>query len=152
MNRYSRPRLRRATSKIKANARCRLLCELLEPRQLLAAVAAPSGMVAWWTGDGNATDYVGSNDGILEGGATFAAGQVGQAFSLDGIDDRIRVPHQDALNPSAGFSIEAWIRSNSTAGPRVIVSKWNDNTGDWSYIFKDHNTSDKLRIELSQST
>jgi hypothetical protein len=71
----------------------RLWSELLEPRLALAAIPAPSGLVAWWTGDGNAADYAGSNDGILEGGATFAPGKVGQAFSLDGIDDWIRVPN-----------------------------------------------------------
>ena len=115
----------------------------------MAAVAPPSGMIAWWSGDGHAGDYAGDHHGILEGGATFAAGQVGQAFSLDGIDDRVRIPHDAALNPSDGFTVEAWIKSDSTAGARVIVSKWSDATGDWSYIFKDHNSSDKLRIELS---
>jgi hypothetical protein len=34
---------------------------------------------------------------------------------------------------------------------RTIVAKWNDNTEDWSYIFKDWNFSDKLSIQLSES-
>ena len=117
---------------------------------LSQAIPAPSGLIGWWTGDGTGADFTGNRDGILEGNVGFAPGMVGQAFSLDGIDDRIRVPNATALNPAAGFTIEAWIKSNATSGPRVIASKWNDNTSDWSYIFKDHNDSDKLRIELSK--
>src|SRR4051812_262251 len=76
-----------------------LRVELLEDRRLLAADPAPSGLVAWWTGDGNALDALGGNNGLLEGGTGFAPGKVGQAFSLDGIDDRVRVPNSAALNP-----------------------------------------------------
>jgi ELWxxDGT repeat protein len=83
---------------------------------------------------------------MLEAGATFASGKVGQAFSLDGVDDRIRVPNSDALNLAQGFSIEAWIFSNNTTGQRVIASKWNDDTAQHSYILKEN--SDSLRIEL----
>ena len=56
-----------------------------------------------------------------------------------------------SLNPASALTIEAWIHSASTDGPRVIVAKWNDDTEEWSYIFKDHNDSDTLRIELSES-
>ena len=47
-------------------------------------VAAPSGMVSWWPGDGNADDIVDGSPGTLQGGATFAPGMVGQAFSFPG--------------------------------------------------------------------
>ena len=46
-----------------------------------------SGHVSWWPGDGNADDILDSNHGSLKNGASFAAGKVAQAFSLDGIDD-----------------------------------------------------------------
>jgi hypothetical protein len=117
----------------------------------VVCVQPPSGLVSWWPGDGNAQDIIGLNDGTLQGGTSFAQGIVGQAFRFDGVDDYIRVPHHPSLNPASALTIEAWIHSASTEGARVIVSKWNDDTGDWSYIFKDHNDSDKLRIELSES-
>jgi len=74
------------------------------------------------------------------------------ALLFDGIDDFVRVPDTNSLDLSTGMTIEAWIKSSlvSDNGPRVIVSKWNDPSGEWSYIFKDHNSSDKLRIELSK--
>jgi len=43
-----------------------------------------SGLVALWSGEGNANDVAGNNNGTLMGGADFAAGEVGQAFSLSG--------------------------------------------------------------------
>ena len=41
----------------------------------------------WWPGDGNTDDIIGGRDGALVGDATFAAGQVEQAFALDGAGD-----------------------------------------------------------------
>jgi protocatechuate 3,4-dioxygenase beta subunit len=84
-------------------------------------------------------------------GATFAPGLVGQAFQLDGVSAYIRVPNDPSLNLASALTIEAWINPTSTTGPRVIASKWNDNTSDWSYIFKKDNTTDKLRVQLTKS-
>ena len=139
--------LKRAAGKRSAGRR--LLLEHLEERTLLTAIPAPAGLISWWPGDGHAADIAGSNDGTSMNGATYAAGKVGQAFKLDGVNDYVRIPHNSVLNPTAGMTIEAWINSSSTTGARVIASKWNDNTQDESYVFKDHNYSDKLRFELS---
>ena len=47
-----------------------------------------TGLIAYYTGDGDANDSSGNgNNGILENGATFAPGFIGQGFSLDGIND-----------------------------------------------------------------
>jgi len=67
------------------------------------------GIVAWWPGDGNATDIIGGNDGTLHDGATYSAGVVGQAFIFDGEDDRISVPDSGDLNLTKSLTIEAWI-------------------------------------------
>ena len=45
----------------------------------------------------NANDIVGTNNGMLQGDATFAPGLVGQAFSFDGDDDFVLVPHDPSL-------------------------------------------------------
>jgi hypothetical protein len=128
-----------------------VLCSLFSVAAAQTCVQPPAGLVSWWPGEGNAQDIIGPNDGTLQGGTTFALGMVGQAFRFDGVDDYVQVPHDPSLNPDSALTIEAWIHSASTEGPRIIVAKWNDDTGDWSYIFKDHNDSDKLRIELSES-
>src|SRR6266545_3162494 len=41
-----------------------------------------SGLVSWWPGEGNANDLVGSNNGTLLNGVSFAEGIVGQAFNF----------------------------------------------------------------------
>lgn len=78
----------------------------------------PSGLVAWYPGDGNGNDISGNNNhGTLQNGATFAAGKAGQAFSLDGMDDLISAPGNGSLNLTGNqVTIEAWIKleNNST--------------------------------------
>src|ERR1035441_2963283 len=45
-------------------------------------VAAPPGLVGWWTGDGNTVDIAGNNSGTMQNGATYGNGEVGQAFKI----------------------------------------------------------------------
>src|SRR4051812_44972362 len=72
-------------------------------------VQAPSALVGWWSGDGNATDLVGGNNGSLQGGATAsAAGFVGSAFGFDGISSYVQVPDSAVFHPS-NLTIEAWV-------------------------------------------
>jgi hypothetical protein len=80
-------------------------CDCIEP---------PSGVVAWWLGDGNAEDLVSGLNGTPVGGATFAPGQVRQAFLLDGVDDVVETPAAAAL--SFGFGRSAW---KAGSGPRA---------------------------------
>ena len=48
-----------------------------------SCLAPSSSLVAWWPGDGNPNDIVGTNNGALQNGASSSAiGIVGQAFSL----------------------------------------------------------------------
>ena len=58
-------------------------------RSRQSARLRPSGMVAWYPGDGNANDIQGSNNGTLQNGTTFGQGMVGQAFTFDGANDRV---------------------------------------------------------------
>ena len=46
-------------------------------------VTPPSGLIAWWPGDGNALNLAGANHGTLQNGTTYAAGIIGQAFSFN---------------------------------------------------------------------
>ncbi len=47
-------------------------------------VTPPSGLIGWWTGDGNTVDIAGNNSGTQQNGAAYGNGEVGQAFSLAG--------------------------------------------------------------------
>jgi len=104
----------------------------------------PAGVAAWWPGESVTDDVIGGANGVLESGATFAGGQVGQAFSFDGNNDRIRVPRTPALDVGQGdgFSIEVWV--NPARLTSQIFMAWSDetNVGVWLHQI-DH------RIELN---
>ncbi len=77
----------------------------------------PSGLQAWYRAENNADDQRGVNNGTLQNGTTFAGGQVGQAFSFDGIDDFVNIPASpslDSLTTQATF--EAWVNPQATGG------------------------------------
>src|SRR5437016_3987819 len=98
--------------------------EVLEDRCLPSGgcISPPPGLVSWWPGDGNANDIAGTNNGTLLNGATFAPGEVAQAFSFDGADDQVRVPNDVSLEP-ARVTVEAWVRATNPGRFRYIVEK-----------------------------
>ena len=49
-------------------------------------------LIGHWKFDGNAQDSTSSYHGTIKGGAAFQIGKVGQAISLDGVDDYIELP------------------------------------------------------------
>ena len=73
-------------------------------------ITPPADMISWWPGDGTANDIMDANNGTLEGGATFAAGKVDQAFSFDGVDDYVNSGSGDNLNISEQITMDAWIK------------------------------------------
>lgn len=74
---------------------------------------APSGLVGWWPGDGNADDIADGNPGALMGGTAFATGKVGQAFSLDGSNDFINVP---GISAPTDKTYSLWVKVDATPG------------------------------------
>jgi len=89
----------------------------------------PADMVSWWAAEGNAMDALENNDAILGGGATFAPGEVGQAFSLDGTASFIEAPDSASLSIPGQLTIDAWIKPNNVANIQDIVSKYNSCQG-----------------------
>jgi hypothetical protein len=77
---------------------------------------APSGLVGWWKGDGNAMDSVATNNGTLVNVA-YTNGVVGQAFSFDpesypwGTYNGVQIPDQPAYAAlTNSLTIEGWVR------------------------------------------
>jgi hypothetical protein len=94
----------------------------------------PAGLVSWWAGEGNANDSEGANNGILEGGVTFVPGEVGNAFSFNGVDADVKVPASSSLDVglAAGFTIELWIKPADLSLARPMV-EWNSGEGSVPY-------------------
>lgn len=97
----------------------------------------PAGMVGWWPGNGDGNDIVGGHHGALRAGATFAPGLVGQAFSLDGVDDFVEIPDSPSFTLSS-ITIDAWVKPNVVVGTlHPIVAKYNaslPNGASWSLL------------------
>ena len=80
-----------------------------------------AGLVSWWPGEGNANDLADGNNlgygnnGTWHGNATYAAGQLGQAFSFDG-NSSVQVPDASNLDLTNAVTLEAWINPSTLPG------------------------------------
>lgn len=74
-----------------------------------------SGLVGWWRAEGNADDLKNGKNGILFNGVVFGPGKVGQAFSLDGVNDYVSAP----FIQTGPFSVDLWVKANA---PLQIVN------------------------------
>jgi hypothetical protein len=88
------------------------------------------GLVSWWPGDGDTNDIQGNNLGTLQNGATFAPGLVGQAFSLDGVNNFIQVSDNANLKLSASesLSLDAWVKTAKLGTQRIVSKQAEDST------------------------
>jgi hypothetical protein len=109
------------------------------PAPTVAAVVTappppPVCAVAYWPADKSligstvADDVRGENPGTIVGGASFTGGRFGEAIRFDGVDDFVRIPSAQLLNPTGSFTFEAWINPAGGTGP--VIQKWGDE-GDW---------------------
>jgi hypothetical protein len=73
----------------------------------------PGGLIDWWPANGNTNDTIGGNNGAINGTVTYAAGEVGQAFSMSGSGSvGISMP---SLNTANGqITVSFWMKWNGT--------------------------------------
>ena len=122
-------RRRRIRRKAKAT-RPTLRLEHLEGREMMA-------VVSWWTANNTAADSVGTNHGTLTSGATYAAGQIGQAFTFDGVNDRVQVADSPSLALTHSMTIEGWVKALSVPTQQgMILFRGDDRGGLDPYEFK----------------
>src|SRR6185503_8290935 len=88
------------------------------------------GLISWWAAEGDASDAIGSNGGVIQNGVTFPGGEVNQSFGLNGSSQFVSIPSSTSLNPSGSFSIEGWIYPSRGGQIQQIISKWGD-SGDY---------------------
>ena len=108
-------------------------------KSLSSCTNAPSGLIGWWRGEGDASDTLHLHDGVLQGGATAnTSGEVGQAFHFDGTNGCVVVQESLTLRPT-NFTIEAWVRfsgldskvsGGAPAGLQYLVFKQNSRPTD----------------------
>ncbi|MCL5289358.1 MAG: LamG domain-containing protein [Acidobacteria bacterium] len=99
-----------------------------------SCVTPPSGLIAWWPGDGNAKDIKNGNDGTLVGNTTFAPGIVGDAFgfalSAKSVGtDYVQVANHRSLHVERALTIDAWINPSVVGPVQTILSKAGEISG-----------------------
>ncbi|MSU59203.1 MAG: hypothetical protein EXS35_13725 [Pedosphaera sp.] len=83
----------------------------------------PLGLSGWWPGDGNALDIQGTNHGAPMNGVAFTAGNVGQAFSFDGVNDFVSIGAQfAALSNNFTLMFWAWPQDQRTTTAEDVTS------------------------------
>ena len=114
-----------------------------------SCVSPPVGIISWWPGDGNANDIQDGNRGVLINGATFATGKVGQAFSLDGIDDFVEVADSQSLSGLQVFTIDLWVKLQNAANSQLLIGKGDARIPDREWELYTHpDLPGKLRFDI----
>jgi hypothetical protein len=80
------------------------------------ACAPPSGIVSWYQAENSPNDTSGGNNGAVQGGVTFATGEVGKAFSFNGTDGYVSTSSV-LLTATDNWTMDAWI--NPATVPQV---------------------------------
>jgi hypothetical protein len=88
--------------------------------------AMPCAMVAGtrarWRAEQNTADQTATFNGSTIGSNFgYTAGKHGSAFLFDGVDDGVTIDDADMLWPTASFTLEAWVKTTSTAAGTVLT-------------------------------
>ena len=77
--------------------------------------ATSLGLVSYWRANGDTTDAFDGNHGTLKNGAGFAAGKVGQAFSLDGVNDYVVATSTGVPVGGSPRTVKLWIKPDANS-------------------------------------
>ena len=78
----------------------------------LLAMPATGGVIDSWSGNGNASDGAGPNNGTLVNGVTFGPGVVGQAFQFDG-NSYVQAGTTGMPTGNADRTLDLWFKIDS---------------------------------------
>ncbi|MFC1966998.1 LamG-like jellyroll fold domain-containing protein, partial [Chloroflexota bacterium] len=118
----------------------------------IASADSDDGLVAYYPFNGNANDESGNgNDGLVIGAELTEDrfGNVGSAYSFDGVNDYVEVVDSTSLDITEQISLEAWIMPSGQSRTENIVGKWGNTswqTGTYTLNLRDG----KPELELSK--
>lgn len=104
------------------------------PASAAECLTIPTGIEAWWPGNGTPDELVHGRDGALANGAAYTTGKVGEAFTFDGVDDAVKVPDGPVWDlGDSDFTQAMWVKMDATEraiftshdeGPGSVHTKW----------------------------
>lgn len=110
------------------------------------------GLAGWWRGNGTSNDAAAGNNGALQGGAGYAAGRVGQAFSLNGTTAYVANlgdAYSYAFIENTGvFTIDAWINTDVTVHMQQAITASTGTSTEKGHFFIWENSSGEQKLRL----
>jgi hypothetical protein len=97
----------------------RVVIETFESYDVTPTGVVSVGLSASFPFEGDANDSVGSHNGIVNGAPTYTPGKIGQAITLDGVDDYI-VVGSVGVSGRAPRTIAGWAKASTTTYPAWI--------------------------------
>ena len=85
--------------------------------------ALREGLIAWWSGDGDAKDATGKHDGTMVGKVEFAPGRFGQAFKLGEPGAYVGFCDHEDFHVANELTVALWICAKKIDGDRIILGK-----------------------------
>ena len=89
-----------------------------------SSVSSTDAMISRWAGNGDASDNAGLNPGTSRNGVEFSTGKVGQAFSLDGVNDFVGIRSSSDINSGGPYTqrtIDLWFRTSDDVSKRQVL-------------------------------
>ena len=83
-----------------------------------------TGLYGAWNADGNTNDSFGTNNGTANGGLTYTAGKVNQAFNYNGTNSYINFTNKQALKINGAFTISVWLKPSNLSNSFGVVSQY----------------------------
>jgi Concanavalin A-like lectin/glucanases superfamily len=68
-------------------------------------------------------DSAGNHDGTINGATWVTAGKYGSALDFDGVNDLVSIANAADLDFTSSFTLEAWVRPDTLAQGRSVISK-----------------------------
>src|SRR5262249_28052745 len=106
----------------------------------------PLGIVAWWRGETNANDSVGTNNGAFTS-ASYTNGEVGRAFVLDS-GANVKISAAPAVNLGAGLAltVEGWLYPYDTAARPFV--EWGTSGGYGTHVWINYPSAGYVWVNL----
>ncbi len=126
---------------------------VLVPTPTPTCTPPAAGIVAWWPGQGNASDIIGGNNGTLVGAVGYTNGEVGQAFVFNGYQEMVTVGNPASLQLQ-DFTIESWIRRSSASvvtGPGGYGIIFGYGSAGYGLYFDQNGTPTLTKIGVSET-
>lgn len=105
-----------------------------------------TGMVSWWKLDGNANDYLGVRNGVVNGATLITSGCMsGQCYNFTGTGDYISMSYASQYNIREGITLSAWIKRTTGYSQNQDVHVLSRNP---SWYFYDAYATGSIRGEV----